>query len=85
MQTKIVGQRIRHLRMQSSMTQKRLAEVLYVSESTISGWERDRAKHLFYHKIINIVSCIFELSTDQKQRINSLTLFRELFFCLDIL
>ena len=39
MQTKTVGQRIRYLRTQSSMTQKALAEVLYVSHRTISSWE----------------------------------------------
>ena len=42
MQTKTVGQRIRYLRTQSSMTQKALAETLYVSNNTVSSWERDR-------------------------------------------
>ena len=44
MQTKTVGQRIKYLRKQSGITQKKLAETLYVSESTVSGWERDRAE-----------------------------------------
>ena len=37
MQTKTVGQRIKYLRKQSGITQKKLAETLYVSESTVSG------------------------------------------------
>ena len=44
MQTKTIGQRIRYLRVRNNMTQKTLAEILYVSESTVSGWERDRVE-----------------------------------------
>lgn len=44
MQVKTIGQRIRYLRTQSSMTQKALAETLYVSNNTVSSWERDRTR-----------------------------------------
>ena len=44
MQIKTIGQRIRYLRMRNGITQKELAKTLYVSESTVSGWERDRAE-----------------------------------------
>lgn len=46
MQTKnkTIGQRIRYLRIENNMTQKALAKFLYVSESTVSGWERDRTE-----------------------------------------
>ncbi|MDE5767853.1 MAG: helix-turn-helix domain-containing protein [Oscillospiraceae bacterium] len=44
MQTEKIGQRIRCLRMRNGITQKELAKILYVSESTVSGWERGRAE-----------------------------------------
>ena len=44
MQTKTVGQRIKYLRKQSGITQKELAKALYVSEPTVSGWERGRTE-----------------------------------------
>lgn len=44
MQVKTIGQRIRHLRVKNKMTQKTLAEALYVSESTISYWECDKTE-----------------------------------------
>ena len=44
MQVKTLGQRIRHLRIKNKMTQKTLAEALYVSESTVSYWERDKTE-----------------------------------------
>ncbi|MDE5738315.1 MAG: helix-turn-helix domain-containing protein [Oscillospiraceae bacterium] len=44
MQAKTIGQRIRHLRVKNKMTQKKLAEALYVSESTISYWECDKTE-----------------------------------------
>ncbi|MDE6707867.1 MAG: helix-turn-helix domain-containing protein [Oscillospiraceae bacterium] len=44
MQTESFGQRIRYLRTKKGMTQKELAKALYVSESTVSGWERGRAE-----------------------------------------
>ncbi|MDE6706847.1 MAG: helix-turn-helix domain-containing protein [Oscillospiraceae bacterium] len=44
MQTETVGQRIKYLRKKNGVTQKELAKILYVSESTVSGWERDRVE-----------------------------------------
>ena len=44
MQVKTLGQRIRHLRIKNKMTQKTLAEALYVSESTVSYWEHDKTE-----------------------------------------
>ncbi|MDE5737464.1 MAG: helix-turn-helix domain-containing protein [Oscillospiraceae bacterium] len=44
MQLKTIGQRIKYLRKQNGITQKKLAETLYVSKSTVSGWERDRTE-----------------------------------------
>lgn len=44
MQTRTVGERIKHLRNQNHMTQKALAEQLYVSDKTVSSWENDRTE-----------------------------------------
>lgn len=44
MQAETVGQRIKYLRKKNGVTQKELAKILYVSESTVSGWERGRAE-----------------------------------------
>ena len=44
MQTKTVGQRIKYLRKQSGITQKKLANILYVSDKTVSSWETDRTE-----------------------------------------
>ena len=44
MQVKTIGQRIRYLRMRHGITQKELAKALYVSEPTVSGWERGRTE-----------------------------------------
>lgn len=44
MQTETIGERIKYLRKKNSITQKELAKTLYVSESTVSGWERGRAE-----------------------------------------
>ncbi|MDE5885793.1 MAG: helix-turn-helix domain-containing protein [Oscillospiraceae bacterium] len=44
MQTETVGARIRYLRRKNGITQKKLAEILYVSVSTVSCWERDRSE-----------------------------------------
>ena len=42
MQVKTIGQRIRYLRMKHNMTQKTLADILCVSNNTVSSWERGR-------------------------------------------
>ena len=44
MQMKTIGQRIRHLRVKNSMTQEALANILYVSNNTVSSWERGRTQ-----------------------------------------
>ena len=44
MQMKTIGQRIRHLRLKNSMTQEALANILYVSNNTVSSWERGRTQ-----------------------------------------
>ena len=37
-----IGQRIKELRLKKSMTQAELAELLFVSDRTISKWEQER-------------------------------------------
>ena len=54
MQTRTVGERIKHLRNQNHMTQKALAEQLYVSDKTVASWEADRTEPC--------ILCIVELS-----------------------
>ena len=44
MQPETVGQRIKYLRKKNGVTQKELAKILYVSESTVSYWERDKTE-----------------------------------------
>ena len=44
MYVQTIGKRIRILRKKSSLTQAELAERLYVSNNTISSWERDRTR-----------------------------------------
>ena len=44
MYAQTIGKRIRILRKKSSLTQAELAERLYVSNNTISSWERDRTR-----------------------------------------
>lgn len=41
MQNKQTGEMIRKLRIEKKMTQKELAELLYISDKTISKWERN--------------------------------------------
>ena len=46
MQTKnkTIGERIQYLRKKNTMTQRELAGILYVSDKTVSSWERDRTR-----------------------------------------
>ena len=44
MQTKNIGDRIQYLRKKNAMTQRELAGVLYVSDKTVSSWERGRTQ-----------------------------------------
>ncbi len=44
MYAQTIGKRIRILRKKSSLTQAELAERLYVSNNTVSSWERDRTR-----------------------------------------
>ena len=57
-----IGQRIRKLRTQNCMTQKALAEVLYVSHRTISSWELGKTEP----DIVSIIklSLLFRISLD---------------------
>ena len=57
-----IGQRIRKLRTQNCMTQKALAEVLYVSHRTISSWELGKTEP----DIVSIIklSLLFGISLD---------------------
>lgn len=57
-----LGQRIRALRIRNNMTQKVLAKILYVSESTISGWEHNRAEPGI-HFLVEL-SALFHVSLD---------------------
>ena len=62
MQTEKIGQRIRYLRMQNGMTQKKLANNLYVSGKTVSSWELNRTEP----DIASIIklSLLFRISLD---------------------
>lgn len=62
MQTKTVGERIKHLRDQNHMTQKALAEQLYVSRNTISSWETNRTEPGII--LIVEISTLFHVSLD---------------------
>ena len=44
MQMKNMGDRIQYLRKKNAMTQRELAGILYVSDRTVSSWERDRTR-----------------------------------------
>lgn len=39
-----LGSRIKELRLRNKMTQKKLADALYVSDKTISKWEKDNSE-----------------------------------------
>lgn len=44
MYTQTIGKRIRTLRKRSGLTQEELGGMLYVSNNTVSSWERDRTR-----------------------------------------
>lgn len=44
MYAQTIGKRIRILRKKSGLTQAELARRLYVSNNTVSSWERDRTR-----------------------------------------
>ena len=44
MQMQTIGHRIRQLRIRNSLTQRKLANILYVSDKTVSSWETDRTE-----------------------------------------
>lgn len=60
MQTQTIGQRIRHLRKENSMTQETLAMCLHVSNRTVSSWELDRTKPDY--EIVIVISELFAVS-----------------------
>ena len=62
MQTKTVGERIRYLRDRNHMTQKALAERLYVLQQTVSSWETGRTNPDLV--LIVEISTLFHVSLD---------------------
>ena len=57
-----LGTRIRNLRREKKMTQSALAELLFVSDKTISKWEQDRSEPEI--DIIMEISNIFDVTLD---------------------
>ena len=52
--TKVIGDRLRELRIRQGMTQDEVAEAVYVSRQAVSGWEKGLA-------LPSISSCILLL------------------------
>ena len=57
-----IGKRIRELRLSANMSQTELAELLYLSQDTISLWERDKSKPDI-DAVISLVK-IFNVTSD---------------------
>jgi transcriptional regulator with XRE-family HTH domain len=66
MEKKTIGQFISVLRKANGMTQKELAEKLYVSDKTVSRWECDESTPDL--ALIPVLAEIFQITTDELLR-----------------
>lgn len=66
MEKKTIGKFIATLRKANGMTQKELGEKLFVSDKTISRWERDECEPEL--SLIPVIAEIFNISTDELLR-----------------
>lgn len=66
MEKKTIGKFISALRRASGMTQKELGEKLYVSDKTVSRWERDECTPEL--SLIPAIAAIFGITTDELLR-----------------
>ena len=66
MEKKTIGSFIAALRRAKGMTQKELAEKLYVSDKTVSRWECDESTPDLY--LIPVIADIFGITADELLR-----------------
>ena len=66
MEKKTIGKWIAILRKANGMTQKELAEKLFVSDKTVSRWERDECDPDL--ALIPVIADIFGITTDELLR-----------------
>ena len=66
MEKKTIGKLIAALRKVNGMTQKELGDLLYVSDKTISRWERDESVPDL--QLIPVIAEIFGITTDELLR-----------------
>ncbi len=62
MSTKIIGERIKELRLENDLSQAKLGDFLQVSQDTISLWENSKA--LPTTEYVIIMCKIFDVSAD---------------------
>ena len=63
MNKKTMGEFIYELRCEKGMTQKKLAELLYVSDKAVSRWERDES--MPYVTVLPEIARVFGITVDE--------------------